>query len=447
MLTADELRALCQAIRDRARRADPELVGRIEADVQAYRGFLTQPRPQLPPPPLDRLLPLLGWLIYEASWEAVQRVAAAFERLGEDGRAASEAACRLIARLADAARGLPWPEFAPRALGAIRADALAHSKRDTQAGYDAAWVLHQEARARHASYRDSHGDRPERDRYLLDLDEVVLQLALAETGTACRTAERVISRWAEEFAAADQDRWIQRMYRELSEAVQIGERAIVTVGRIADGPGLVEKVTEHRLAMRTGFQNPGIMTARAALLTLALCPAMEGLRRAAPPGLTWPEARAELLARFTTAYRAVEAPVSGADGAALPMHADHQRSLVQLRLHLALLRPGSDLPSTHPFDPCLAPNPLDGTAVLALAGWLATPVDGVRRGDANAIGSATMPGFLRSVVDCRSLPRSGTGVGAGAGYRQWRIDWFELDRYTHEPGRRERVLAALADLP
>ena len=445
MMGPDELRGLCAGFRGEPKsHTDDALIDRIVADVEEYRGFLAEPRPQLPPEPLAGLLPLMGWLIYEASWEAVQRVGAAFEWLPADGRVGSDLAYRQVRRLADAARRLPWPEFAPRALGAIRAQALAESKRDTQGGYDAAWIAHQEARRRHQSYLDSHGNAPARERFARDLDEVLLQLALAETGTACRTAERVISRWAEELAVADpkenkasEDRWVQRMFRELSDGIQRGELAIATVTRIEQQHGLVEKVDEHRLALVTGFQNPGIMTARAALLALALCPAMEGLGRLAPDGSSWDQARAGLLERFTKAYRSIEEPVVKADGTPVPMRAEHQRSLVQIRLNLALLMPGYPLPARQPFDRCLELNPLDDNAVQALSEWLAGQANGQRRGDANAIGSATMPSFISSAVRCRSLS------GVDSGYHEWRAAWFELDRYTSEDGREGRVKAVL----
>jgi hypothetical protein len=446
----DELRGLCVSFRnDEKRHTDDALIDRIESDVEGYRGFLADPRPQLPPEPLAGLLPLMGWLIYEASWDAVQRVGTAFELQPAEGRSGSDLAYGQVRRLADAARRLPWPEFAPRALGAIRAQALAESKRDTQGGYDAAWIAHQEARRRHQSYLDSHGSAPARERFALDLDEVLLQLALAETGTACRTAERVISRWAEELAvpdtekdaaavnAASEARWVQRMFRELSDGIQTGELAIATVTRIRDEHGLVEKVGEDRLAMLTGFQNPGIMTARAALLALALCPAMEGLDRATPDGNSWPQAQAVLLERFEKAYRSIEEPVVQADGTPAPMRPEHQRSLVQIRLNLALLKPGYALPAQQPFDPCLELNPLDDDAIRPLSGWLATKVNGQRRGDANAIGSATMPSFISSVTRCRSLS------GADSGYHEWRAAWFELDRYASEDGREARVKAVL----
>jgi hypothetical protein len=443
MMGPDELRGLCAGFRkEPKRRTDGALIDRIEFDVREYRAFLADPRPQLPPEPLAGRLPLMGWLIYESSWEAVQRVATAFELLPAAERAGSKVAYLQVMRLADAARQLPWPEFAPRSLGAIRAQALAESKRDTEGGYDAAWTAHHEARRLHQSYLDSHGGGPSRERFLRDLDEVLLQLDLAETGTACRTAERVISRWAEELAdadpqenAANEARWVQRMFRELFEGIKIGELAIATVSRIKRQHGLVETVDENRLALLTGFQNPGIMTARAALLALALCPAMEWLGRSTPDGKSWPRARASLLKRFTAAYRSIEEPVAKADGTAVPMRPEHQRQLVHVRLDLALLKPCCDLPSRLSFAPCLELNPLSDAAVRSLSEWLATPDN---KGRWRGFEAATMPSFIRSVVAFRSLGADDRG------YQEWRREWFRFEQYANEDGRKDRVEAALA---
>ncbi|MFC4092897.1 hypothetical protein, partial [Micromonospora sp. GCM10011541] len=59
--------------------------------------------------------------------------------------------------------------------------------------------------------------------------------------------------------------------------------------------------------------------------------------------------------------------------------------------------------------------------------------------NANAIGSATMPAFLRGVTACRA------DRGASGGYREWRRRWFVLDRYDDEDDRRERAERALED--
>ncbi|WP_327010865.1 hypothetical protein OHA72_28530 [Dactylosporangium sp. NBC_01737] len=441
MMDTARLLELCEDFRHRGRDVDDDVVTWIGRDVERYKAaYYVEPVPELPPAPLAELLPLMGWLIYEASWNAVQQVQAAFEAMDEQEREQSARAYGYIRRLADAARGLVWPEFAPRALGAIRSQALAESKRDTEAGYDAAYIVHQEARDRYRSYCGTHGDLAGREDFLLALDEVLLQLALAETGTACRTAERVICRWSEDFAGAgtdDEERWVQRMYKQLFEAVEIGRRALDTARTIKDKHGLVHVVTLRRLALVTGYRNPGIMTARAALLALALCPAMEHLQRMPAAAATWEGERALLIEQVTHAYNAIQEPVSNADGTPMPMKRDHQRALVQLRLNLALLVPGHSLPSQDPFDPCLTPDPLDDEAVTGLSSWLLQHESGGGPNHGNIIGAATLPLFNQSVVALRSF------TGNGPAYYPWRRRWYKLGRYSEQSGREARVEAAL----
>jgi hypothetical protein len=437
MMSIDELRELAQALRQGGRTTDEPLVAAIETEVARLRALHDEGGPMSAE--LRERLPLLGWLLYEASWQVVQKIEPGFVILAEAFGKEGQAAFNLTARLADAARSLPWPEHAPRALGALRAQALAESKRDTEEGYDRAWAVHEEARLNHGIYAEVVTTSKLR----LDLDEVLLQLALAETGTACRTAERVISRWDEgvqggEFAPADDVRWSQRMFRELSDGLRYGGEALRAAARISDQHGFAASVDEHRLALPTAFRNPGIMTARAALLVLALTAEMEGLGRSPQHGQrSWPELRADLLRRFTEAYRAVERPVAGPDGRELPLSYVYVRSLVQLRLTVAVLVPGLSLPSATVSEPCLAVDPLDDAAVEAMSGWLTEPVNGRQRGDANVIGSATMPSFIRSVEACRAA------YGAVGGYREWRRRWPALDRYAAEPGRLARVQAVL----
>ncbi len=447
-MSAEELRELCMDFRYRGRKTDDEIVTLIRAEIDEYRArFYTRPRPQLPPEPLDDLLPLMGWLIYEASWYSVQRVRAAFESMSPDERRPSEQAYRQIRSLANAARRLVWPEFAPRALGAIRAQALAESKRDTAEGYDEAYIIHQEAADKHQSYLDSHGGSPAEvhARFELDLNEVLLQLALAETGTACRTAERVICRWSQEFDdpanGDDETQWVQKMYLELSDAIEIGNRALTTAKKIKDGPGLVQQVDEYRLALVTGYRNPGIMTARAALLALALAPAMEHLGRKPARWPTWPGERADLIKRFTSAYEQIEAPVVDDDGHVVGMKLEHQRALVQLRLQLALLVPGHTLTATEPFDPCLESNPLDDDAVKVMSQWLSRQENASSGGPnhGNIMAAATMPLFIQSVLALRSL------TGRAEGYLGWLADWWELGRYATEAGRSARLQAAITE--
>jgi hypothetical protein len=455
MMTAEQLRTLCAQIRARqatggpppgSPEVDDELVHRIESDVREYRSrFLTRPAPQLPPDPLRERLPLMGWLIYEASLDRLWDVKPKFEDLDDAAGKQSRAAAALIRRLANAARTLVWPEFAPRALGAIRAQALVESKRDNESGYDAAWVLHNEADDKHASFLDTHGSDPARGRYVLDLQEVLLQLALAETGTACRTAERVIGRWDEEFRLPDPqrsqregERWTQRMFKQLTEGIEIGERALATARTIKVNPGFAHRVTEDRLTLVTGLRNPSIMTCRAILLTYSMCPEMHRLNRTPPaPAETWTEYQEGLLGRFDTAFDGLCAAVQKEDKSNWPLNADHRRSLVQLCLHLALVTPRHELPQDVKVDDSLTLRTLDDDAVEEMSAWLATEVNGAQRGDANTIGTASMPDFITSVEACRLDP------GAAADYRNWRLRWSELDRYAREPGRAARIAEIL----
>ncbi|WP_377567573.1 hypothetical protein [Micromonospora sonneratiae] len=446
MMSVEQLRDYCPKIRRNQLAVDEHLITMIEADVQEYRSYLREPRPQLPPAELAELLPLMGWLILEASLSRLWEITAGYEALSGPQRERSEAAVELIARAADAARSLPWPEFAPRALGAIRAQALAASKRDTESGYDDAWILHQEAKAKHDSYLDSHGSDPASERYVRDLGEVLLQLALAETGTACRTAERVLGQWAEgkvegTWTEADSARWTQRMYRQLADGAEIGTRALAIARGIEERWGFTHYVSEDRLALQTSYRLPAIMTARAILLMVSMGPEMEALGRLPGDGFeNWAEARGDLLKRFEDAYRYIERPAHNENGEPWPLLEDHERSVVQLRLHLALLAPGYDFAARTVFDPCVAANPFDGGAVTVMSSWLAATGDqGRQRGDANVIGSATKPSFIRSVEAVRRA------FGGSSGYAEWRREWFELDRYCDADGRRGRVDQALAE--
>jgi hypothetical protein len=440
MQNADQLRELARSFRNATkRRTDEALVDLIAADVREYRGIYSSHLSQLPPAPLDELLPLMGWLIYEASWETVQRIPPAWDRptTSDEDRAQHETNIGFLYALANAARGLPWPEFAPRALGVIRALALGESKRDTGLGYDAAWTLHAEGREKYFEYRDTHGTDNERKRFIRDLDEVLLQLALAETGTACRVSEQVIWQWASGYRDESEDKWIRRMFRDVSAGVDVGELAIDTARQIQRDYGFVEDVTEERLAMRTALQNPGIMTARAALLQLVLGHEMERLG-SRPDGFeTWADWEQHTLSRFVKAYEAIEESVVDASGNPGEMREDLARQLIHMRLNLALLKPGYHLPSKRSFDPCLSMAELDGDALEALSAYLAGE-DG-ERGRERGIGAATMPAFIRGIRACR-------GLGDGDdGYDLWRERWFRLDQLRNEPGRWDSVRWALAE--
>jgi hypothetical protein len=437
IMSAEELRSLTARFRRGEIECDVDLVAKIVSDVAEYNAYARAVPGPTPPPPLDELLRLMGWLLYEVTWEAVQRVPATLDAkvTTADELRRGLLAVDHISALADVARRLPWPEFAPRALGAIRAQALAESKRDTETGYDVAWTVHQEARRRDDEYRNSLSTNGPHERYLRDLDEVLLQLALAETGTACRMAERVISRWSEDFADEVEDRWLERIFGTLSAGADIGEVAIDTARQIQRRYGFVDGVTEDRLALHSAPQNPGIMTARASALMLALGPAMQriGLRPETFP--TWEHWEAHELARFAKAYQAIEASVL-VGGRPVPIHPRVMRQLIHMRLNLALLKPGIHLSSALSSDPVLEMADLDDAALNALSARLA-PADG-GPGRERGLGAVMMPAVIRSIRACR-----GRGPDDRS-YDRWRIDWFRLDQFSNEDGRRTRLEEALA---
>jgi hypothetical protein len=441
MLSADDLRALAAAIRAKGRPVDDALVALLAGEVRQYRQWYTARREQVPFAPLDELLPLMGWVIYEASLLPLWSVPPNFTTL--QGAAADDNAARVerLFDLADLARSLPWPEYAPRALGAIRVAALVESKRDDEEGYDAAWALHEEARDKYYEFRDSLGSTQARERFTRDLDEVLLPLSLAETGTACRAAERIIGLWAEMGLTGEREsaRWTERMFRELTQGAAVGELALATAEDIERRYGLVHQVDEHRLSVTTSYRNPAIMTCRALLLLFSMCPEMQWLGRSPERG-TWDSYRAAVLRRFEAAFAYLRREVRDEDGAPLPLSFDHLRSTVQLCLHLALLTPGRDLGADLRVDDTLTLRRLDDAAVEAMSAWLATivPESGrKRRGDANTVGSASKPSFIASLEACR------VDAGGAADYRGWRRRWPELDRYDGLDGRRDRIAVIL----
>lgn len=430
---ADELRQRCRDVRSRTLPVDDALVERIESEVADYRRYLDG-SPALPPGELAERLPLMGWLIYEASLIAVQRTEAGYESMEPDRRRLSDESVRLVARLADAARALPWPQHAPRALGAVRAQALAAAKRDTEVGYDQAFILLEEARAKLEAFRASVGNLPSA---VLPVDEMQVQLSLAEIGIACRTAEAGLGHWAEhhpEDATEVAAQWALRMYRNLSHALETGMAIRDQLARIQHEYGFVYAVDEYRLTLVTSLQNPAILAARIALVLLVLSHSAEQLGEQPEGGeMTWQQYRQVLVDRFVTFNSEIERPVFGRDGVPHKPTQATIRSIVQLRLMFALLATGITLASDMDADPVLARHRLDDEAVEALSAWLAGTGDGGRRGDAGIIGTATMPFFIDAVE------RSRAEFGVRSGYREWRRRWFVLDRYANEPGRRERV--------
>ncbi|MFI7077520.1 hypothetical protein ACIBO1_09515 [Micromonospora sp. NPDC049903] len=443
MMSPVRLRELCVAVRKGDVVCDDTLVKTVEVDIDEYRGELG---PQLPPDHLAELLPLMGWLIYEVSWKLVSQLTDGRREENPEVLAAIKTRYDLIARTVNAALGLPWPEYAPRALGALRAQALAESKRDTEESYGRARTAHQSARRRHGeflTYSQRTAVGKDDGEGQLPLDEILVQLDLAETGTACRVAERVIGRWPEDFASADEIEYTQRLFDQLTSGVDIGEQALKTADRVWEEHGFSDEVTETRLLLPTSFINPGIMTARAVLLMLALTADMDKLGRLPlDDDQTWDATRHRLRKRFEEAYTYIERPIVSSTGEQVEPRDDLKLAIVQTRLSAALLMPGYRLPSTLSFASCLSHEVLDDDAVEAMCGWMTEQVTDDRgrqrqRSVHRGIGSAIMPRFLDSVEACR------VAMGGTPGFRQWRSRWFVLDSYAREKGRAERVEKAL----
>lgn len=442
MRSPDELDALSIAIRTK-KSAPPtdELLAVITEEFEQYCAAVPDDIPQLPPHELVEPLWSFGWLLYELSWSLTPAVQARYEALDDAAARSSVAAADQIDMLADIARDLPWPEYAPRALGALRSQALAHSKRDTEAGFRRAWILHEDANDLWANYRGNHKGN---SRYEKALDETMIQLWLAQAGTSCRTIEQTVGRWAEsvrdeDFEPHDENRLMQQMFDRLWNGVSFGGEALRVAAEIDTMYGLAHEVTRENLALVTAFRNPGIMTARAALLLLPLSQAMQSLGRLPPRGYAdWPTVREALLQRMRDSYAKIETPVVDPHGKPVAFAMEHQRSVVQIRLNLALVVPNCKLPSTLDFAECVTRTTLDDAAVQSLSEWLAAP-RGTRPHNANVIGTATMPCYITGVEAMRAEH------GVPSGYRAWRRQWFELDRYAAEPGRQELVAEALGD--
>lgn len=442
MRSPEELDALCIAIRTK-KGAPPaeDLVAIATEEFDKYCRAVPEEIPQLPPDELVERLWSFGWLLYELSWSLTPAVQARYEALDEEAARASLTAAEQIDELADIARDLPWPEYAPRALGALRSEALAHSKRDTEAGFRRAWMLHEDANELWANYRENHkGD----SHYEKALDETMIQLWLAQTGTSCRTIEQTVGRWAEsvrdeDIEPQDEDRLVQQMFDRLWNGVSFGEEALRVVAEIDATYHLAHEVTRENLALVTAYRNPGIMTARAAVLLLPLSQAMQSLDRLPPQGYAdWPAARETLLQRMQDSYEQIEKPVIDSRNEPVALILAHQHAVVHIRLNLALVVPNIELPSKLDFAECVTRIRLDDAAVQSLSEWLATP-QGTRRHNANVIGTATMPSYIIGVEAMRA------DRGVTSGYRAWRRQWFELDRYAAEEGRRALVEQALGD--
>lgn len=440
-LTEEELRRFAEEVRS-GREVDEEFVRRIEATARKLREASDKSPSLVPPEDLQETLWLLGWLMYEAAWQLTRRVKAGWGIAAGAKGAASEAAHDLIMRLTTAYITMAWPHWAPRGLAVLRSAALSFSKQDTRAGYVQAWERHEEAQRRFVEYWESTQNAPERLR--VGLLEAHLQLRLAETGTACRVAERTLAQWDDDPQIGpdefDSRASLQAMFDILYTGSRSGTEALQIARLIRDEYELVERVDVARMALLTALRNPAIMTARAYLLMLPLTIALEREVTLPPQDYeSWEAARSGMLDAFEAAYRDLEAEVIRRDGQPVPLSDDHLRSLVQLRLNLALIRPGTEL-ETRLEDAALARTTLDDAAAEKLAQWLIdnAPPDG--RNDANVIGAVVLVDYIALVEKLRE--RSGSPRG---GYLSWRRRWLQLDRYIEDDSERRGIVEAALD--
>src|SRR4029077_4220446 len=105
MMDADRLRELFRAFRKENFAADEAVVAAIEDDIRAYQRAGTD---QVPPDDLVELLWLMGCVLYDASWSTLQRIPDRPSQNDEDVKARADANRELLARLANAARNMPW---------------------------------------------------------------------------------------------------------------------------------------------------------------------------------------------------------------------------------------------------------------------------------------------------------------------------------------------------
>jgi len=234
MLSTEDISKLTELFREFSRQirsgggsVDDPMLTAIERAVVEIRKVSDAEPAATPPDVYKGMLWAAGKCIYDTSWSQLSKIEATWGITHHPG---SVQTAPTIQRLAEVARTVPWPQYAPHALGAIRCQALMESKRDTADGYDRAWLFHRDAVKRYDGYKESL--RGAEKTYIVGLDDTFIQLGLAETGTACRQAERIIGRWAEEFGKLDgsniQDTWLQLLFNNLREGAEIGERTLAT---------------------------------------------------------------------------------------------------------------------------------------------------------------------------------------------------------------------------
>lgn len=408
-----DLVSLCRAINATEHKVGEVEVSLAEEAAEVLRRAKEQwPEDTAPPSEVARDLSHVGWLVYVTSWEILQAVETNWSGLRGERLAKAQRGMALLRRLDDAARLLPWPEYAPRALGAYRTHALGLSKEDTADSYRDAWSLHRQADGMYTKFRL----KVQKDAKLTRaLDEVQVQLRLAETGTSCREPEQIVTMWHTSddvtggLEVREEEAFV-RMLQGLERGTAHGNEAIGLLQRLDAEDPFGTEVDEFRLLTRSNYRNPGIMTARAHLIMLPMTTLMEAWELPATHGHnSWDDARKHLLDSAIVAYAVTEQEL------AEKFRDDHLRQMVQLRLMLAIVAPGIELTSALEEFSQL-PAMLDADAVTALSDWL-------RAGDhdANIIGSAMMPAYLAGLHLL-------IGPQRWSSYVDWRIEHIRLDK-------------------
>lgn len=404
----------------------------------------------VPPAEIRHRLRVVGRFIYEVAWRIVDG-----EKLPRDWGTAladkpdllrqAEQQIQLLEQLDHAARILPWREYAPRALGAIRSKGLAASKKNDQQGFLDAWSFHFEAEEMYKDFREAlfmATDPGIRD-FAFELDSVQQQLLLAQTGTSCRQAERAFA-LDEESGSVDAQaaqRVFEYLFSALEDGAFSGREAIRVLEHVEHGYGLVTKANNTHLLGPQNFRNAGCMAARANLLLLPMATAMDRWSRPKPVGYdSWDAYRGEIEQQIVVACRAIERERTQA------LRLDHLRQIAFIRLSLAFLAPRLRIRTslqlvdssdglTWKFSGQETPLVLDDEACGRLSSWLAT--DQSDKGDDIIIGSVNMPAYFEA------LHIHMTQAKTWDRYVQWRTDWPQLDR--HQSHARRDAFLAIVD--
>ena len=397
---------------------------------------------RLPDASVAHRVRLVGALLYDGAQEINEYLNPGFEAFDDPERETARELLRKLVFLRRTAQALPWPEFGLRAIGAIRGAALGYSKSDTELGYTNAWSAHQRAADKLQAHVDEinsglFADSDYLPQLKQDVIEIEKQIQLSETGTSCRQAEFILNKWDEHveeelFDADDDVDEMARLALRLQVGITSGSRALQLVNDFVESHGLAPKKTLYNLLTYSSLQNPGIMTARAYLLLIPMCPILEadGRRPPVPEDISWERYHDQLLSNFYTSYAQIERHPAKSEQSFISRHT---RSIAQIRLNFGVLFPGAELPTVL--------NPADGPwqsvvsteNVEQLAEWLAD-----REFDGNIIGTANMIAYLDGVQAIRD--RHGENLES---YREWRLRWFSMDRHRKDPGRKERMVRIL----